>query len=116
MMKQTFRLLSVPLALVLLLSSLGPSLALDRQTRLDVMSGVVQISLVKVQGGEIYYLAWGSGTMRRGCGSNGRWAAWATPSNPCAAATGSRRTPNPCEPTRILNEPVRFAGELRLPG
>lgn len=62
-MKQTFRLLSVPLALVLLLSSLGPSLALDRQTRLDVMSGVVQISLVKVQGGEIYYLAWGSGTI-----------------------------------------------------
>ncbi len=63
MMKRTFRLLSVPLALVLLLSSLGPSLALDRQTRLDVMSGVVQISLVKVQGGEIYYLTWGSGTI-----------------------------------------------------
>lgn len=62
-MKRTLRLLSVPLALVLLLSSLGPSLALDRQTRLEVMSGVVQISLVKVQGGEIYYLPWGSGTI-----------------------------------------------------
>ena len=62
-MKRTFRLLSVPLALVLLLSSLGPSLALDRQTRLDVMSGVVQISLVRVRGGEIYYLPWGSGTI-----------------------------------------------------
>jgi S1-C subfamily serine protease len=63
MMKRTFRLLSVPLALVLLLASLGPSLALDRKTRLDVMSGVVQISLVKVKGGEVYYLTWGSGTI-----------------------------------------------------
>lgn len=63
MMKKTFRLLSIPLALVLLLASLGPSLALDRQRRLDVMSGVVQISLVKVQDGEIYYLTWGSGTI-----------------------------------------------------
>jgi S1-C subfamily serine protease len=63
MMKRTFRLLSVPLALILLLSSLRSSLALDRQTRLDVMSGVVQISLVRVLGGEVYYLPWGSGTI-----------------------------------------------------
>ena len=63
MMRRMLRWLSVPLALVLLLASLGPSLALDRQTRLNVMSGVVQISLVRVRGGEIYYLPWGSGTI-----------------------------------------------------
>jgi hypothetical protein len=62
-MKRAFRLLGVPLVLMLLLASLGPSLALDRQTRLDVMSDVVQVSLVKIEGEEVYYLPWGSGTI-----------------------------------------------------
>ncbi len=63
MMKRMFQWLSVPLVLVLLLTGLGPSLALDRQTRLDVMSAVVQISLVKIEGEEVYYLPLGSGTI-----------------------------------------------------
>jgi len=63
MMKRTCRWLSIPLLLVLLLSGLGPSFALDRQTRLDVMSAVVQVSLVKIESGQVYYLPWGSGTL-----------------------------------------------------
>jgi serine protease Do len=62
-MKRTFRFLGIPLGLVLLLASLSPSLALDRQARLDVMSGVVQVSLVKIEGEDVYYLPWGSGTI-----------------------------------------------------
>ncbi len=62
-MKRTFRLLSIPLVLALLMATLGPSLALDRQTRLDVMSAAVQVSLVKIEGGEVYYLPWGSGSI-----------------------------------------------------
>ncbi len=63
MMKRTFLGLSLLVVLVLLLAGLGPSLALDRQTRLDVMSAVVQVSLVKIEKGEVYYLPWGSGTI-----------------------------------------------------
>lgn len=63
MIRRMFRWLSVPLVLVLLLTGLGPALALDRQTRLDIMSAVVQVSLVKIEGGQVYYLPWGSGTI-----------------------------------------------------
>ncbi|MGD2206593.1 MAG: serine protease [Anaerolineae bacterium] len=62
-MKRVMQLLSLPLILALLLSSLGPSLALDRQARLDVMSGVVQISWVKVEGEDVYGVGVGSGTI-----------------------------------------------------
>ena len=62
-MKRWVQITSVPLALAILLLSLGPSLALERQTRLDVMAGVVQVSLVKIKGGQVYYLPWGSGTI-----------------------------------------------------
>lgn len=62
-MKRTLQLLSIPLIIALLLVGLTPTLALDRGTRLDVMSGVVQISLVKIDRGEVYYLPWGSGTI-----------------------------------------------------
>lgn len=62
-MKKTYRLLSIPLVLALLMAGLGPSLALDRQSRLDVMSAAVQISLVEVDGDDVYYLSWGSGTI-----------------------------------------------------
>jgi serine protease Do len=62
-MKKTFQVLSIPLILVVLLLGLVPAAALERQTRLDVMQGVVQVSLVKIQGGDVYYLPWGSGTI-----------------------------------------------------
>ncbi len=62
-MKRTLQLLSIPIIVALLLVGLTPSLALDRSTRLEVMSGVVQISLVKIDKGEVYYLPWGSGTI-----------------------------------------------------
>jgi len=62
-MKRAFQLVSIPLVLVLLLVGLTPSIALDRETRFDVMTGVVQISLVKIEDGEVYYLTWGSGTI-----------------------------------------------------
>jgi serine protease Do len=62
-MKKTFQVLSIPLILVLLMLSLAPAAALERQTRLDVMLGVVQVSLVKIESGDVYYLPWGSGTI-----------------------------------------------------
>jgi S1-C subfamily serine protease len=62
-MKPAVRWLMVPLVVVALLGGLLPANALDKQTRLNVMSAVVQISLVKIQGGQTYYLPWGSGTI-----------------------------------------------------
>lgn len=62
-MKRKTQLLSVLLLATLLLAGLAPAQALDKQTRLDVMSDVVQMSLVKIQGGQVYYLPWGSGTI-----------------------------------------------------
>jgi len=62
-MRRASWLLTVSLLVTLLLTSLGPSLAMDKQTRLGVMAGVVEISLVKVTGGQVYYLPWGSGTI-----------------------------------------------------
>lgn len=49
----------------LALSSVGltPTLALDRQTRLDVMSAVVQISWVAIEGDNAYGVGVGSGTI-----------------------------------------------------
>jgi len=51
------------MVLVLLLEGLAPVKALDKQTRLDILSSVVQISLVKISGGSVYFLPWGSGTI-----------------------------------------------------
>jgi hypothetical protein len=62
-MKRTWKILSVPLILVLLLSSLGPAVALDRKTRLDVMSAVVQIWLVWEEEGDLRGVGIGSGTI-----------------------------------------------------
>jgi len=62
-MKRAARWLVTPLLVALLLGGLVPVRALDKQTRLDIMSSVVQISLVKIQGGQVYYLPWGSGTI-----------------------------------------------------
>ena len=62
-MKLAFRWLMIPLAVVVLLGGVLPANALDKQTRLSIMSAVVQVSLVKIQGGEVYYLPWGSGTI-----------------------------------------------------
>lgn len=56
-MKRTLQILSIPLVLVLVLASLGPSLALERQTRLDAMSAVVQV-----------WVVWESDTGTRGAG------------------------------------------------
>jgi hypothetical protein len=62
-MKRAFQLLSIPLALVLLLASMAPSVALDRNVRLDVMSAVVQIGWAVVQGDDVYNVGIGSGTI-----------------------------------------------------
>lgn len=62
-MKRASRWLVLPVVLALLAGGVVPVDALDKQTRLDIMSSVVQISLVKVQGGQVYYLPWGSGTI-----------------------------------------------------
>ncbi|MFC2036973.1 trypsin-like peptidase domain-containing protein [Chloroflexota bacterium] len=63
MMKRMFQWLGLPLVLVLLLASLGPTRALDRKTRLDVMAAVVQISWVSVEGDNVYGVGVGSGTI-----------------------------------------------------
>lgn len=62
-MKRLTRWLVIPLLAALLLSGARPALALDKQARLSVMSAVVQMSLVKVKGGQVYFLPWGSGTI-----------------------------------------------------
>ncbi len=62
-MKNAARWLVIPLVVVLLLGGLVPANALDKATRLEIMSAVVQVSLVKIQGGQVYYLPWGSGTI-----------------------------------------------------
>ncbi len=62
-MKRIFRCLSVLVALVLMSAGLAPSLALDRQTRLEVMSAVVQISWVAIRGDSAYGVGVGSGTI-----------------------------------------------------
>jgi serine protease Do len=62
-MKRMFRLLSIPLVLVLVLAGLAPSMALDRQVRLDVMSAVVQIAWVTVKSDGVYGVGVGSGTI-----------------------------------------------------
>ena len=62
-MKRIWKLGSIPLILVLLLAGLGPSLALDRQTRLNVMAAVVQIGWVSEENGKLYNIGVGSGTI-----------------------------------------------------
>ncbi len=62
-MKRTLQILSIPLVLALLLASLAPSLALDRDIRLDVMSGVVQVWLLWEDGGRLRGAGIGSGTI-----------------------------------------------------
>ncbi len=63
-MKPIRRLLSIPLILILLLAGLGSApQALDRQTRLDVMSAVVQIGWVSVENNKLYNVGVGSGTI-----------------------------------------------------
>jgi serine protease Do len=62
-MKRTFQLLSIPLVLVLVLAGLGPSLALDKAARLDVMSSVVQVWLLVEDNGRLRGAGIGSGTI-----------------------------------------------------
>jgi hypothetical protein len=62
-MKRLHRLASVPLALLFLLAAMTPTLALDRQRRLEVMAGVVQIAWVNEERGRLYGLMVGSGTI-----------------------------------------------------
>jgi S1-C subfamily serine protease len=62
-MKQIFRVLSLPLVLVLILTSLGPSLALDKQRRLKAMSAVVQVWWLWEEDGNLRGVGIGSGTI-----------------------------------------------------
>jgi len=62
-MKSAARWLTIPLVVFLLLGGMVPANALDKTTRLEIMSAVVQVSLVRIQGGQVYFLPWGTGTI-----------------------------------------------------
>lgn len=63
MMKRMTTVLTLVVALVLAVAGVLPSQALDRDTRLDVMSAVVQISWVAMRGDSAYGVGVGSGTI-----------------------------------------------------
>ena len=62
-MMRRLRWLGLVVVLALLLTAFAPALALDRQTRLDVLSAAVQISWVIVEGDGAYGVGVGSGTI-----------------------------------------------------
>ncbi len=62
-MKRLFRWLGLLVVLALILATFAPALALDRETRLDVLSAVVQVSWVILEGDGAYGVGVGSGTI-----------------------------------------------------